>query len=74
MAAALVMAAVCIGIEHSLFAMLAPDRLLRWVGLAVLVGGGVAAYLAVAELLGACDLREMMATLLRRRSRAAVSG
>jgi putative peptidoglycan lipid II flippase len=65
--AALAMAAACWGIEHSLFAALAPSHLLRWVGLAVLVAAGITAYLAVAELLGACNLRETANALRRRR-------
>jgi putative peptidoglycan lipid II flippase len=72
-AAALAMAGACWGIEHTVFAALAHDHLLRWVGLAVLVGGGLAAYVVVAELVGACNLREMAGQLRRRRRPALAS-
>jgi putative peptidoglycan lipid II flippase len=71
--AALAMAVACVALQHTVFAALAPGHWLRWLGLAILVGGGMAAYLGVAELLGACNLRDMAGTLLRRRRRAALS-
>ena len=64
--AALVMAGVCLGLQHSAYAMLEADRWGRWLGLAILVGGGLGAYVGAAELLGACGLRELAAGLRRR--------
>jgi hypothetical protein len=40
---------------------------LRWLGLAVLVGGGMAAYAVAGQLLGAFDMREVGQRVLRRR-------
>lgn len=40
----------------------------RWAGLALLVGGGSAAYVAAAQVFGAFDLRELAAMVRRRRS------
>ncbi len=68
LAAAGLMALACWGIEQSLYAMLAPDRLWRWLGLAILVGGGGIAYLVAAEALGASALRELLATFRARRA------
>ena len=48
---------------------------LRWLGLAVLVGGGLAAYGAAGQALGAFDVREIIGRLARRRRKpAAVQG
>jgi putative peptidoglycan lipid II flippase len=42
----------------------------RWIGLAMLVGVGVAAYFAAGQAIGAFDLREFAGALLRRRRAA----
>jgi putative peptidoglycan lipid II flippase len=63
--AALAMAMTLLAIQHSLYAAWAPDRVLRWAALAALVAGGIGAYFAAAELIGACKLRE-----IRRRKKA----
>ena len=69
-AAAVVMGLALWGIEDRVFAMVEEMRGLRWIGLAVLVCGGMAAYFATGLLIGAFRMEELLG-LLRRRRRAA---
>lgn len=59
LAAGLVMALALLLLERTEFAALAGHGALRWLGLAGLVAGGLAAYAAAGQLLGAFNLREM---------------
>ena len=68
-AAGLAMVAVLLVLERTEFAALAAHGVLRWLGLALLVAGGIAAYGAAGQLLGAFDLR----TMARRPRRGAPS-
>jgi len=63
--AAAAMALTLVVIERTVYAWLAPDHVLRWVGLFVLVGFGIGAYFAAAEIVGACRLREMIQSFRR---------
>ena len=69
--AALAMAAVLWGAERAGvmtgFGLGSGVPGLRWIGLAALVGTGLLAYAAAAQVLGAFDLREGARTMLRRR-------
>ena len=66
--AALAMAVVLFGLEETVFPPLAHGgQLLRFAGLAILVGGGMAAYAAAGQVLGAFDFRDLGGRLLRRR-------
>ena len=69
-----VMAAVLWGMTGSVYAALdtGGGHGLRWLGLALLVGGGMLAYGAAGQGLGAFDLREVVARLARRRRPEAV--
>jgi putative peptidoglycan lipid II flippase len=64
-AAAGVMAVVLLALEAVIFPL--EGELLRLVGLAMLVAGGMGAYFGAAHLLGGLDLREAKAMLKRRR-------
>jgi len=64
--AALVMAGALWSADRPLFAAMGTTAGLRWLALGLLVGFGVAAYLAAAQLLGAFDLREFLSTMRRR--------
>ncbi len=66
--AALVMAAVLLWAQGTIFAAAGQVAGLRWGALAVLVGSGLAAYGGVAQFIGAMDLREMLG-MFRRRAR-----
>jgi putative peptidoglycan lipid II flippase len=63
--AAAAMALTLVAIERTVYAWLAPDHVLRWVGLFVLVGFGIGAYFAAAEIVGACRIREMIQSFRR---------
>jgi putative peptidoglycan lipid II flippase len=65
--AALTMTAALLGLETLAYAPLASGLASRWVGLGVLVAGGMAAYALAGQCLGAFDLRVMTGTLRRRR-------
>ncbi len=65
--AALAMAATLHVAQSPLFAAAEGVRGARWLALAVLVSLGLAVYGAAAQLAGAIDLRELAATMLRRR-------
>jgi len=64
--AALVMAGVLWFAERTVFAELGATAGLRWVGLAILVGSGLAGYVVAAQLFGAFDVRELLAVMRRR--------
>ena len=55
------------GLERVAYAPLAADALWRWAGLAMLVGGGMAAYALAAVALGVLDLRRLLGRLRRRK-------
>ena len=55
------------GLERVAYAPLAADALWRWAGLAMLVGGGMAAYALAAFALGVLDLRRLLGRLRRRK-------
>ena len=77
LAAALVMVAVLWTMQRTVYATLdtGGGNGLRWLGLVLLVGGGLAAYGVAGQALGAFDLREVAARLARRRRKpAAVRG
>jgi len=63
--AGLAMVAVLWGLQRVAYAPLADDRVLRWAGLAMLVGGGMLAYGAAAAALGVLKLRPLLARLRR---------
>jgi len=65
-----VMVAALVALEVSVFEPLASLGPLRWVGLAVLVGGGGLAYGLAGEVIGAFHIRDLLRSL-RRRPRAA---
>ena len=65
--AAAAMAATLWLVQHNVFNPADLSRGLRWVGLAVLVGGGCAVYGAAGLALGAFDTGELMGRLRRRR-------
>jgi putative peptidoglycan lipid II flippase len=48
------------GLDRAAFLPLADSSLLRWAGLAVLVGGGMLTYGLAGQLLGAFDIRELV--------------
>jgi putative peptidoglycan lipid II flippase len=76
-AAALVMVGVLYGMRHSVFVAFdtGEGNGLRWLGLVLLVGTGMAAYGLAGQALGAFDLREIAGRLARRRRKpAAVQG
>lgn len=68
--AALVMAGALWAIEARVFDLVDQMRGLRWVGLAVLVAGGMAAYFGTGMLIGAFRLGEFRDLLRRRRTAA----
>jgi len=68
-AAGLLMVGVLLVLEQVAYAPLAEERLLRWLGLAVLVGGGLAAYGLAALALGLLKPRPLL-DLLRRGRKA----
>jgi putative peptidoglycan lipid II flippase len=71
LAASVVMAVVLFGLQETVFSVLARDgQALRFLGLALLVGGGMAAYGVAGQALGAFDFREIAGRLTRRRRRA----
>ncbi len=57
--AGLAMVAVLVALRSLVFVPLAGGHLLRWVGLGVLVAGGVLAYGVVGQAIGAFDLRSL---------------
>lgn len=65
--AALLMGAAVLGLRAAVYTPLAMGPL-RWVGLAILVGGGMAVYGVAGQALGAFDLRVVLARLRRRRA------
>jgi putative peptidoglycan lipid II flippase len=64
--AGLAMVVALLVLNHAVFVPLEPSGLLRWVGLGVLVGGGMLAYGLAGQILGAFNLRELAG---RRRQR-----
>ncbi len=72
LAAALVMMAVLWVMQNTVYPALNTGRGngLRWLGLTLLVGGGLAAYGVAGQVLGAFDLREVLGRLARRRKPA----
>jgi len=64
--ASLVMAGALLLAKRTIFAEMGSTTGLRWLALGLLVGFGVAAYLAAAQILGAFDLREFLSTMRRR--------
>ena len=64
---AFAMVGACLGLEAQVFAPLAQAGVLRFVALAVIVGGGGAAYAVAGQLVGAFDLRVVLGSLRRRR-------
>ncbi|MDA8247643.1 MAG: polysaccharide biosynthesis C-terminal domain-containing protein, partial [Rhodospirillales bacterium] len=73
LAASAAMVAVLWELQRSVYVMLdtGGGHGLRWVGLALLVGGGMAAYGAAGQVLGAFSIAEVLQRLGRRRRRAA---
>ncbi len=67
-AAALVMAAALLLAQDRVFVPAEDTAGLRWLALAALIGLGLAAYGAAAQVLGALDVRELVAMMRRRRS------
>ena len=65
--AAAVMAGMLWVVQNRWFDPAMMDRGVRWTGLAVLIGLGMAAYFAVGQAIGAFDAREVAARLRRRR-------
>ncbi len=76
LAASVVMVAALWAMRHTVYAALdtGGGHGLRWIGLALLVGGGMAAYGAAGQVLGAFSLGEVVQRLARRRRPAAVRG
>jgi hypothetical protein len=69
------MAVVLFGLQETVFPALAHHgQAARFLGLGILVGGGMAAYGAAGQALGAFDFRETLGRLGRRRGRAAAEG
>jgi putative peptidoglycan lipid II flippase len=66
--AAFAMAVVLVLAEQGLFIRVETRAVLRWAGLGVLVGLGLAAYAVAGQLLRAFDLRELIGIMRRRRS------
>jgi putative peptidoglycan lipid II flippase len=74
-AATLAMGVALAGLQEAVFPFFAAHgQALRFVGLGLLVGGGMVAYGAAGQALGAFDMRELAGRLARRRSRAAAEG
>jgi putative peptidoglycan lipid II flippase len=74
-AATTAMGVVLAGLQEAVFPFFAAHgQALRFVGLGLLVGGGMAAYGAAGQAFGAFDMRELAGRLARRRSRAAAEG
>ena len=69
--ASLAMAVALIFAERWIFDRVQMTAGLRWLGLASLVGSGLAAYALAGQLVGAFDIRDMLAVLRRRRRRLA---
>jgi putative peptidoglycan lipid II flippase len=68
--AGLVMVAVLLTLQRTMYAPVAAMGGVRWLALGALIAGGLAAYGIAGQLLGAFDLREMAGGLRRRRARA----
>ena len=68
--ASLAMGLTLWALDATVYRAWAADHVLRWVALAVIVAGGGAVYFVAAELLGACNIRDMLRTLRRRRPAA----
>jgi hypothetical protein len=69
------MGVVLFGLEEVAFPLFAAGgQVLRFIGLGVLVGGGMAAYGVAGQAFGAFDAREMLGRLARRRGRTAPEG
>lgn len=69
--ASLAMVAALLGLRSLVFDPMAAHGALRWLGLALLVGGGGLAYGVIGEVLGAFHLRDLLRSLRRRAPRAA---
>jgi putative peptidoglycan lipid II flippase len=73
--ASVTMALVLLGLQSTLFAALdGHGQVLRGIGLAILVGGGMAAYGVAGQAFGAFDLKQILSRLRRRRGRARAEG
>ena len=72
--AAFAMALVLVFAQRWLFIQVEARPILRWTALAALICCGLAAYAAAGQLLGAFDLRELVAMLRRRAAPAPVAG
>jgi len=71
-AASAIMGLVLWLLEDGVYVPLAAHGGLRWLGLAVLVGGGLAAYGVAGQVLGAFDVRDILGRLARRRRPPAI--
>ncbi len=69
--AALAMAAVLIAMQHYVFMRVEAASGLRWGALAVLIGAGLGTYAMAGQVLGAFDLRALLAVVGRRRRKLA---
>ena len=75
LAASLAMAVVLFGCQETLFAALETHgQVLRGIGLALMVGGGLIAYGVAGQVFGAFDLKQIAGQLRRRRGRRAAQG
>ena len=76
LAASAAMVAVLWAMQRSVYAALdtGGGHGLRWIGLALLVSGGMAAYGLAGQMLGAFSVQDVLARLGRRRRAAAVQG
>ena len=76
LAASAVMVAVLWAMQNTVYAALdtGGGHGLRWIGLALLVGGGMAAYGAAGQVFGAFSIGEVVQRLTRRRRPAPVQG
>jgi len=68
--AGLLMVAVLLLLQRAVFAPFAAVSGMRWVALAMLIGGGLAAYGIAGQSIGAFDLRKFIGGILRHRVRS----
>jgi putative peptidoglycan lipid II flippase len=71
--AGMAMVAALMGLHRTVYVALDVDggMGLRWIGLGVLVGGGLGVYFLAGQVFGAFDMREVAGRLLRRRRKVA---
>jgi putative peptidoglycan lipid II flippase len=75
LAASLAMAVLLFALQNTVFAALAGHgQVLRFLGLAILVGGGMATYGVAGQLFGAFDVRAGVRRVLRRREQQPAEG